>query len=266
MIMFDQVSFYYKNNNPIVSSLNFSITEQEYVALVGQNGCGKSTIAKLMNGLFTPKKGSVEVFGMKTANNSYIQSIRKHVGYIFQNPENQFITTSVLDEIVFGLENIRVPKEEMDERINRTLAMVGMSSYKYAMPQYLSGGQKQKIAIAAILAMEPSYILFDEATSMLDPKGRQDILAIMRQLNQLGITIIHITHHMEEALEAKRLLFVHKGELLFDGSPFQFFTTTPVTDYGLDKPFVFRASEALNIPVDSSLDWRKLAESLWFLH
>jgi energy-coupling factor transport system ATP-binding protein len=223
MLVFDQVSFYYQKNAPILQALQFTIHKGEYVAVVGLNGSGKSTMAKLMNGLFLPKRGKVTCYDKATSDLLHIQTIRQQIGYIFQNPEDQFITTSVFDEIIFGLENIRLPREVMEDRVNEALATVGMSAFQSAAPHQLSGGQKQKVAVAAVLAMQPDFIIFDEATSMLDPRSREDMLDVMKSMREMGITVIHITHHMEEVLHATRVLFLHEGKLQFDGTPQQFF-------------------------------------------
>lgn len=192
------------------------------MAIVGANGSGKSTIAKLMDGLLLPRKGSILFKGLDTSNPADLTEIHQQIGFVFQNPEDQFITTTVMDEVLFGLENIRVPREEMRSRLEDALQAVHMEDYLDAMPHQLSGGQKQRVAIAAILAMRPQVIIFDEATSMLDPHGRQQVLSIMQELHRQGLTIIQITHHMEEVLSAERLLLLHQGRLEFDGDPLAF--------------------------------------------
>ncbi|MGY0692738.1 ATP-binding cassette domain-containing protein [Virgibacillus sp. FSP13] len=260
MLVFDQVSFYYQKNAPILQELQFTIRKGEYVAVVGLNGSGKSTMAKLMNGLFLPKKGKVTCYGQATSDIANIQTIRQHVGYIFQNPEDQFITTSVFDEIIFGLENIHIPREVMEDRVNEALEAVGMSAFQSVVPHLLSGGQKQKIAVAAVLAMQPDFIIFDEATSMLDPKGREDMVLIMERMHEMGIAIIHITHHMEEVLHAPRVLFLHNGRLQFDGTPQHFFSIVDVEFYGIELPFVFRLAEALQVKEIPDSHWRKLVD------
>lgn len=159
---------------------------------------------------------------MDTAKPTDLAEIHQQIGFVFQNPEDQFITTTVMDEVLFGLENIRVPREEMRSRLDHALQAVHMEDYLEAMPHQLSGGQKQRVAIAAILAMCPQVIIFDEATSMLDPQGRQQVLSIMQELHRQGLTLIHITHHMEEVLAAERVLLLHQGRLEFDGDPLTF--------------------------------------------
>lgn len=246
MLTFKHVHFYYKKSDPILKDLTFTIEQGEFVAIVGANGCGKSTIAKLMDGLLVPKQGSVCLGDLDTTNAVQLLEIRKCVGLIFQNPEDQFITTTVRDEILFGLENIRVPREEMDERIDRAIRMVGMELFLDAMPHELSGGQKQRVAIASILAMKPQVIMFDEATSMVDPLGRKQIVSYMRELHKQGITVIHITHHMDEVLHADRVLLIADGQLQFDGDPMTLFSTVNVQNYRLVEPFAVRLHRLAN--------------------
>lgn len=222
MLTFDQVHFYYKKGQPVLEDISFTIEAGEFVAIVGANGSGKSTIAKLMDGLLLPRKGAVQFKGLDTTKPADLADIHQQIGFVFQNPEDQFITTTVMDEVLFGLENVRVPREEMRSRLEHALQAVHMEDYLDAMPHQLSGGQKQRVAIAAILAMRPQVIIFDEATSMLDPQGRQQVLAIMQELHRQGLTIIQITHHMEEVLSAERLLLLHQGRLEYDGAPLAF--------------------------------------------
>lgn len=198
------------------------------MAIVGANGCGKSTIAKLMDGLLLPKQGDVTFQDLNTSRPADLRMIHEQIGFVFQNPEDQFITTTVMDEVIFGLENIRVPRGEIRSRLDQALKAVQMENYLESMPHQLSGGQKQRVAIAAILAMRPRIIIFDEATSMLDPQGREQVLSIMQELHRQGMTIIHITHHMEEVLAARRILLMDKGRLVFDGDPVSFLKRCPL--------------------------------------
>ncbi|WIV17502.1 energy-coupling factor transporter ATPase [Paenibacillus polygoni] len=263
MLIFDHVHFYYQQEHPILDDLSFTIEPGEFVAMVGANGCGKSTVAKLMDGLLLPKQGHVTFGNLETSNPEDLVSIHEKIGIVFQNPEDQFITTTVLDEILFGLQNIRVPREEMDQRVEEALHMVHMEDYKEAMPHHLSGGQKQRVAIAAILAMRPQIIIFDEATSMLDPEGREQVMKIMKELHRQGMTIIHITHHMDEVLFAKRLLLLHEGRIEFDGEPATFFETVNVTDYQLEKPFSVRLHQNLHLNTPLTADWKEMIRSEW---
>ncbi|MNO30241.1 Energy-coupling factor transporter ATP-binding protein EcfA1 [compost metagenome] len=263
MLTFDRVHFYYKKGQPVVRDISFTITAGEYVAIVGANGGGKSTVAKLMDGLLLPKKGSVLFNGLDTGNPADLVHIHKQVGFVFQNPEDQFITTTVMDEVLFGLENISVPQEEMSSRLHQALQAVHMEDYVEAMPHQLSGGQKQRVAIAAILAMRPQMIIFDESTSMLDPQGRKQVLSIMRDLNQQGMAIVHITHHMDEVLSADRILLVHQGRLMFDGEPQLFFETVPVADYQLELPFAVRLFQQLQLDTPLTANWKEMITSQW---
>lgn len=228
MLTFDHVHFYYKKGQPVIEDLSFTIETGEFVAIVGANGCGKSTIAKLMDGLLLPKQGDVTFQDLNTSRPADLRMIHEQIGFVFQNPEDQFITTTVMDEVIFGLENIRVPREEIRSRLDQALQAVQMENYLESMPHQLSGGQKQRVAIAAILAMQPRIIIFDEATSMLDPQGREQVLSIMQELHRQGMTIIHITHHMEEVLAARRILLMDKGRLVFDGDPVSFLKRCPL--------------------------------------
>ncbi|MFU1797434.1 ATP-binding cassette domain-containing protein [Paenibacillus azoreducens] len=263
MLTFDQVHFYYKKGEPVIDNMSFTIKEGEFVAVVGANGCGKSTIAKLMDGLLLPKEGHVKYREFDTSEPADVARIREQIGFVFQNPDNQFITTTVLDEVIFGLENIRVPREKMRIRAEQALQAVRMKDYAEAAPHQLSGGQKQKVAIAAILAMRPRIIIFDEATSMLDPQGRKEMLSIMHELHRQGMTIIHITHHMEEVLSVERVLLIHQGRLEFDGDSLAFFETVPAAGYLLDQPFAVRLHKTLGLRAPLVADWKEMFRSQW---
>lgn len=263
MLTFDQVHFYYKKGQPVIDDLSFTIEAGEFVSIVGANGCGKSTIAKLMDGLLLPRKGTVKFNTLDTTKPADLAEIHQQIGFVFQNPEDQFITTTVMDEVLFGLENIRVPRDEMRSRLDDALQAVHMEDYLEAMPHQLSGGQKQRVAIAAILAMRPEVIIFDEATSMLDPQGRQQVHSIMQELHRQGMTIIYITHHMEEVLSAERVLLLHKGRLEYDGDPLTFFETMPVKDYQLQLPFAVRLHTLLEQKTPLIADWKGVIRSQW---
>ncbi|GIP26648.1 energy-coupling factor transporter ATP-binding protein EcfA1 [Paenibacillus sp. J23TS9] len=266
MLTFNQVHFYYKKGQPVLENISFTIEPGEFVAIVGANGCGKSTIAKLMDGLLLPKEGRVELNNLDTSKPSDLTRIHEQIGLVFQNPEDQFITTTVMDEILFGLGNIRVPREEMLERLQHALQAVQMEDYLEALPHELSGGQKQRVAIAAIVAMRPQIIIFDEATSMLDPQGREQVISIMRELHRKGMTIIHITHHMEEVLSAERMLLIHQGRLEFDGDPLAFFETMPAADYQLHLPFAVRLHQQLHEKSPLTADWKEMIRSQWSIN
>ena len=221
-----------------VDGVSLAVEEGEFVALVGHNGSGKSTIAKLLNGLLLPESGSVEVFGIPTSDQKSIFEVRKSLGVVFQNPDNQQVATIVEDDIAFGPENIGVPREEIVKRVDFALRAVGMESFRESSAHRLSGGQKQRIAIAGVLALMPKVMVLDESTAMLDPKGRAEVLGVIRKLNrELGITVVHITHFMEEAAEADRILVMNEGKLVAEGTPREIFARYELLrGIGLDVP------------------------------
>ena len=219
------VSFMYDgSSSPALSHIKAEIRPGEFVAVLGHNGSGKSTLAKLLNALYTPTEGNVVVCGYDTRDEKLVWEIRQRAGMIFQNPDNQIVATVVKEDVAFGLENLGIPSEEMIPRIESALSAVRMNRYADSAPHQLSGGQKQRVAIAGILAMEPSVIIADEATAMLDPSGRKEVLDTIRMLNRSkGITVIWITHFMEEAALADRVLVVTDGSVRLDGTPAEVF-------------------------------------------
>ncbi|MBP3540444.1 MAG: energy-coupling factor transporter ATPase [Clostridia bacterium] len=223
---------------PAVSHVSLTIAPGSFVAVLGHNGCGKSTLAKLMNALFLPTEGQVLVCGMDTATEEKVWNIRRHAGMVFQNPDNQIVANVVREDVAFGLENLGVPQAEMEKRIDAALAAVHMTDFADRAPHLLSGGQKQRVAIAGVLAMEPELLIMDEATAMLDPAGRADVLETVRQLNrEKGITVLWITHFMEEAAQADRIVVMDKGSISMDGTPREVFSQVEkVKSLGLDVP------------------------------
>ncbi|BCU80421.1 energy-coupling factor transporter ATP-binding protein EcfA [Polycladomyces abyssicola] len=222
------VSFWYETDPPpkdqwVLKEVQLTVARGEYVAIMGPNGSGKSTLARLMNGLLLPKEGKVRIGGYNTDDETHLWQVRQRVGMVFQNPDNQLVATTVRDEIAFGMENLGVPREEMVRRIPEVLAQVGLEGMEEWPPHLLSGGQKQRLAIAAVLAMRPEAIVLDEATSMLDPAGRQAVLDILHRMHREGMTIIHITHSAKEAAHAERLLIMADGEVKMDGTPEEVF-------------------------------------------
>ena len=200
-----------------LDNLGIEIEKGSFVALLGHNGCGKSTFARLINALNLPKSGTLLVDGMNTADGNLTLKIRETAGMVFQNPDNQIISNVVEEDVAFGPENIGVPQEEIVRRVDEAINAVGMSEYRYKSPNQLSGGQKQRVAIAGIMAMRPQCIVFDEPTAMLDPDGRKDVLEIAHRLNrEEGITIVLITHYMEEAVNADRIIVMEKGRIALD--------------------------------------------------
>ena len=223
---------------PAVNGVSFSVGEGEFVALVGHNGSGKSTIARLLNGLLQPQSGRVLVFGESTAEEKKLFEIRKNLGVVFQNPDNQMVATIVEDDIAFGPENVGLPREEIVKRVDFALRAVGMEEFRETAGQRLSGGQKQRIAIAGVLALMPKVMVLDESTAMLDPKGRKEVLEVIRRLNkEFHITVVHITHFMEEAAEADRIIVLNSGKLELDGTPREVFANyEKLREIGLDVP------------------------------
>ncbi|MDR0315239.1 MAG: energy-coupling factor transporter ATPase [Oscillospiraceae bacterium] len=225
---FKNVSFSYSGEDNIVYAVegrDFYIGKGSFTAIIGSNGSGKSTIAKLINGLLVPDSGVVQVDGMDTADDKLIWDIRKKVGMVFQNPDNQIIGTSVEEDVAFGMENIGIERDEMLRRIDSVLTIVDLSEYRYHAPHLLSGGQKQRVAIAGILAMEPECIVLDESTAMLDPIGRNEVMNVIKKLNkEKNITIIHITHHMEEVIDADNIFVVNEGKILQKATPREVFS------------------------------------------
>ena len=224
-IQADQVSYTYEEAAaPALSKASVTIREGEFVAVLGHNGSGKSTLAKLLNALYVPTEGKILVCGFDTAQDSHVWEIRRRAGMIFHNPDNQIVATIVKEDVAFGLENLGVPTEEMIPRVESALAAVHMSRFADSAPHMLSGGQKQRVAVAGILAMEPSVLIADEATAMLDPSGRREVLDTVRALNrQKGITVVWITHFMEEAAEADRILVISDGQIVSEGTPREVF-------------------------------------------
>jgi energy-coupling factor transport system ATP-binding protein len=227
LIQVNKVSFEYSLNNnrsiQVLNEVSFDIFPGEYVAIIGHNGSGKSTLSKHLNGILKPSSGDVFVSDYNTKEQKLQREIRKKVGMVFQHPDNQIIATIVEDDVAFGLENIEVPASEMKERIDFALEAVGMSDFRKRPPHHLSGGQKQRVAIAGILAMKPDCLVLDEATSMLDTYGRRDILNVVRKLNNEGMTIISVTHHMSEVAEASRVIVIEKGQIVMVGTPREIF-------------------------------------------
>ena len=224
-ILLKNVSFTYEEApSPALSDIAASIEPGEFVAVLGHNGSGKSTLAKLVNALYTPSEGNVVVCGYDTRDEKLVWEIRRRAGMIFQNPDNQIVATVVKEDVAFGLENLGVPTEEMIPRIEQALSAVRMNRYADSAPHTLSGGQKQRVAIAGILAMEPSVIIADEATAMLDPSGRKEVLETVRMLNRTkGITVLWITHFMEEAALADRVIVITDGKICAEGTPAEVF-------------------------------------------
>ncbi len=254
IIEVNKVSFVYKthsedrNDVTALQDVSLTIGQGEFLAILGRNGSGKSTLAKLFNALLLPDVGTVIVNGINTANEEQLWDIRSSTGMVFQNPDNQIVGTIVEEDVAFGPENLGVPPQEIRSRVDEALETIGLSEYKKHAPHLLSGGQKQRVAIAGILAMKPKCIVLDEATAMLDPIGRKEVMRILRKLNkEEGITIIHITHHMDEAGEADRIMVIDSGKCILLGTPGEVFRDVgKIKGLGLDVPQVTELMYELN--------------------
>lgn len=220
-----------------IKGISLDIKRGSFTAIIGRNGSGKSTLAKLLNGLFVPTEGIIYVESWNTADDNHIWDVRQTAGMVFQNPDNQLVSSIVEDDVAFGPENIGIAPDEIRSRVDNALEAVHMGEYKLKAPHMLSGGQKQRIAIAGVLAMKPKCIIFDEPTAMLDPRGREDILKIIKKLNDEGITTILITHFMDEAVQADRVIIMNDGEIILDGSPMEVFSQEEkIMKVNLDVP------------------------------
>lgn len=235
-----------ENDKDVISSrhaikdINLNVKKGQFVVILGRNGSGKSTLARLINALLLPGSGTVYIKGMDTKNEGFLWEIRRTAGMIFQNPDNQIIGTIVEEDVAFGPENLGIEPGEIRRRVDEALRSVGIEEYREFAPHLLSGGQKQRVSIAGILAMKPECIILDEATAMLDPIGRKDILSIVKKLNkEEGITVIHITHYMDEAVSADRVVVIDKGSIVLDGRPKDVFSNVEkIKELGLDVPQV----------------------------
>ena len=252
----------------VFNGLDLSIAEGSFVAVLGHNGCGKSTLAKHMNAILLPQGGSVTVYGMDTRDEALLLEIRRSVGMVFQNPDNQIVSNVVEEDVAFAPENLGVPSEEIRRRVDDALKTVGMYEYRTHAPHLLSGGQKQRIAIAGVIAMEPRCIVLDEPTAMLDPRGRQEVLDTIVRLNrEKGITVVLITHHMTEALRADRVIVMNDGRILTDGTPKEVFTQVELLQgAGLSVPATTQLLFALrqagyDLPLDA-LSTEECAQAL----
>ncbi|HZX46092.1 MAG TPA: energy-coupling factor transporter ATPase [Clostridia bacterium] len=238
-VIMEGLCFRYSDQEEMVlRDINLKVKKGEFVVIIGHNGSGKSTLAKHINALLVPSLGKVEVMGMDTRDPAKAWEIRQRVGMVFQNPDNQLVAAIVEEDVAFGPENQGVPTAEIRRRVDEALREVGLYEYRTHGPHLLSGGQKQRVAIAGVLAMRPDCIVLDEATAMLDPRGRQEFMEVVRRLNKNeGKTIIHITHYMEEAVEADRVLVMDQGRIVLEGTPREVFSkVNRLKELGLDVP------------------------------
>lgn len=261
MVKMDNVTYEYTNNEEerlaAVKNINLEIYKGEFLVILGHNGSGKSTLAKLMNALLLPSEGKVYVNGMDTTDMEKIWDIRQTAGMVFQNPDNQIVATIVEEDVAFGPENQGIEPNEIRKRVDEALAVVEMLEYKEYAPHLLSGGQKQRIAIAGVLAMNPECIILDEPTAMLDPSGRREVMNTIKRLNKNEKkTIIHITHYMDEAVLADRIIIMEEGQIIMEGTPKEIFSQVEkLKSMGLDVPQVTELAyklrkEGINIPTD----------------
>ena len=232
----------------VFTDLNMTIQEGSFVAILGSNGCGKSTLAKHFNSILLPSGGKVYVYGLDTSNEDLLMRVRRNVGMVFQNPDNQIVANVVEEDVAFGPENLGISSPEIRRRVELALKQVGMYEYREHAPHLLSGGQKQRVAIAGIIAMEPKCIILDEPTAMLDPRGRKEVMETITRLNrEKNITVVLITHHMDEAAQAQRVIVMHKGNVAADGTPEQVFSQIELLhNIGLAAPETVELCHALN--------------------
>ncbi|WGT37616.1 energy-coupling factor ABC transporter ATP-binding protein [Lysinibacillus sp. 1 U-2021] len=272
ILSLNNVTFSYTPENPnsrnAVENVSFAVEEGEWIAIVGHNGSGKSTIAKLMNGLLFPQQGDVRIL-REPLNEENLWESRSLMGMVFQNPDNQFVGATVQDDVAFALENNGIPFEEMVKRVHAALEQVKMSQFLDHEPHHLSGGQKQRVAIAGALALKPKLLILDEATSMLDPQGRAEVLQTVQTLRaETGLTVLSITHDLEEAMLADRILFMNDGKKFAEGTPAEIFALgDKLVDFGLDLPFALKLSKLLQkegVPLmGQHMTEQELVNDLW---
>ena len=268
MLRAQDVQFRYDPDQPVwaVNGVSMDVKKGEFVAVLGANGCGKSTLAKHFNAILLPEKGTVLVEDIDTRTEEKLYDIRQKVGMVFQNPDNQIVATVVEEDVAFAPENLGVPPAEIRTRVDEAMKMAGIYEKRHAAPHKLSGGQKQRVAIAGVLAMRPDCIVLDEATAMLDPKGRRQVMETIDKLRAAGVTIVSITHYMEEAARADRVLVMNSGRIVMEGTPEQIFAQTErLHSYHLDVPQAAELRDALEeiglpaprqiITPDAAADW-----------
>lgn len=262
-IEFQNVTFGYTDDSEsqvveenVIENMNLKIEKGDFVAVLGHNGCGKSTLAKLCNAIVVPQSGRVLIDGIDTADEAKLYDIRRKVGMVFQNPDNQIVATIVEDDVAFGPENLGVDPEEIRVRVDEALKSVGMYEFRHFEPHKLSGGQKQRVAIAGIIAMKPQCIVFDEPTAMLDPRGRKEVMKTAKMLNEeYGITVIFITHYMDEAVKANRVIVMDEGKIILDGTPKEVFVNVDtLKNAKLDVP---EATELTHLLIKDGINLNK---------
>ena len=261
IIEVNDISFEYiteESKFKAIEDLSLNVAQGEFVAIIGHNGSGKSTLSKNLNAILIPTQGDIVINGLNTKEEEYLWDIRQSAGMVFQNPDNQIVATVVEEDVAFGPENLGIDPKEIRKRVEESLKSVGMYELKDRQPHLLSGGQKQRVAIAGIIAMKPKCIIFDEATAMLDPSGRKEVMKTIKKLNKEdNITVLHITHFMEEAVEADRVIVMEKGKKILEGTPRQVFgKIDKLREIGLDVPYMTELSNLLSkegIDIDSDI-------------
>ena len=266
IIEFDGVGYTYDGEDFVLSGIDLDVARGEFLCILGGNGSGKSTLAKHINALLTPDEGSVKVFGYDTRNSKATYFIRSKAGMVFQNPDDQLVASLIEDDVAFGPENLGVPSEELQDRVSEALSQVGLQGFDKRETNALSGGQKQRVAIAGVLAMDPQILILDEATAMLDPRGRKGLLRVCRELHERGMTIIMITHFMEEAAQADRIVVLEDGRIACEGAPDEVLVQAELLHrLNLDTPFAAELSCELarrGVPVKAHTDTESLKEEL----
>lgn len=261
IIKVENISFVYMSEESsfkAIDDLNLNIKEGEFVAIIGHNGSGKSTLSKNLNAILKPTEGDIYISNMNTKEEDKLWDIRQNAGMVFQNPDNQIVATIVEEDVAFGPENLGIEPNEIKRRVEESLKAVGMYDFRRKQPHLLSGGQKQRVAIAGIIAMKPKCIIFDEATAMLDPSGRKEVIKTIKKLNkEENITILHITHFMEEAVDADRVIVMEKGKKVIEGTPREVFSQVEkLKKIGLDVPYMTELAKELKIEgidIDSTI-------------
>ena len=265
-IEFENASFTYDGKTRAFDGVNLSVREGEFLCVLGGNGSGKSTLAKHINALLIPDEGTVRILDRITADPANTYFIRSNAGMVFQNPDDQIVASVIENDVAFGPENLGVPTDELRERVTAALAQVGLQGFETRETANLSGGQKQRVAVAGVLAMQPRILVLDEASAMLDPRGRSGLMRVCRELNEAGLTIVLITHFMEEAALADRIVVLDAGHIALEGTPGEVLTQFEVLErLSLEVPFAVRMSNELRkrgIPVDMHVDASQLEAQL----
>ena len=263
---FRDAAFTYDGEQFVFRNLDLTVPQGQFLCLLGGNGSGKSTLAKHINALLTPDEGQVDVFGCDTRDADNLYFIRSNAGLVFQNPDDQIVASLIENDVAFGPENLGIPNPELRERVTRALREVGLQGFETHETNALSGGQKQRVAIAGVLAMDPAILILDEATAMLDPRGRAGLLRVVRELHAAGMTVVMITHYMEEAAQADRVVVLDRGVVRMDGAPADVLTRAhELRELSLEVPFACRLSLALQargVPVRPCITDDALKEEL----